>query len=252
MKLLYQTGEQKLRAKHKNEPKKTPISTRTVKLMLIPIIFVVIFKLLFSFITAYKPSVTPPEFNLTPDVSAQEQTDNQPAQTAPPEPAQPETPENSPNEDKTSLSSYQNLDWDPSFIEELKVREDNVKRRELSLELQEQHLLKLKRQIEESIEELEKVEKNISKLLAQKEQIENEKLKKLAKVFEATPPEQAGTLMSQLEVDIAAQLLLNMTGRKAGKIWGYVDPESAVKISKRLSELKPDFKIGTTPTQTEE
>jgi len=248
MKSLHQTGDQKLQAKHKNNKPILPAGTRTLKLLLVPVIFIVVFKLLFMFITSYQPDVSSPAINLTPNVSAQEQALDS-AQD--PQTPQAESPATVTTENQNISGSYRDPEWDPAFIQELKKREDNVKRKETSLDIQKQHLLQLKRQIEQKIEKLEKIEKNISKLLAQKEQVENEKLKKLAKVFEATPPEQAGTLMSQLEVDIAAQLLLNMTGRKAGKIWGYVNPDSAVKISKRLSEIKPDFRIGTTPEQTE-
>ncbi len=118
-----------------------------------------------------------------------------------------------------------------------------MKRKKDTLEIQEQNLKKLKNQIEERIEQLVKIEKNISALIAQKEQVESEKMKKLAKVFEATPPEQAGILMSKLDVDIAAKLLINMNGRKAGKIWGFVNPDRAVLISNRLSEISPYFTI---------
>jgi flagellar motility protein MotE (MotC chaperone) len=68
--------------------------------------------------------------------------------------------------------------------------------------------------------------------------LEKEELAKLAKVFEATPPEQAGPMFSKLEVGLAAKILFRMKGRQAGKIWGYVDPDQAVEISKELAKLK--------------
>jgi hypothetical protein len=34
-----------------------------------------------------------------------------------------------------------------------------------------------------------------------------------------------------------------MQGRKAGRIWGFVDPDKAVLISKELARLKPDLDL---------
>ena len=63
-------------------------------------------------------------------------------------------------------------------------------------------------------------------------------LKKLAQVFEATPPEQAGPMFDKLDVRLAAKILFRMKGRYAGKIWGYVDPDQAVAISNELSTME--------------
>ena len=213
---------------------------RTLKLLFLPVIFIAVIKILFLFVYSGNSDFDASTLSLTPDVSAQEKADS-PADKN----AEPETTEvmDIPDIDNTDINDMNYGDFNPDFIKELKLREENIKRKQSSLELQEENLLKLKKQIEARIEELAKVEKNISKLLEQKDQVESEKIKKLAKVFEATPPEQAGALMSKLDIDIAAKLLINMTGRKAGKIWGFVTPDSAVLISKRLSEINPDFKI---------
>ncbi|MEI6125599.1 MAG: hypothetical protein WCQ99_03510, partial [Pseudomonadota bacterium] len=101
----------------------------------------------------------------------------------------------------------------------------------------------LKLELEKKIDTLALLEKKIADLVATKKTIEDEKLQKLAKVFEETPAEQAGPLMSKLDVDIAAQLLMKMTGRKAGKIWGFVDPARAVEISKAIAKINPNIDL---------
>jgi len=228
-------------AKHKVQ-KKTPKirKDRTLKLLFLPVIFIAVFKILFLFVYSENSDFDTLTLSLTPDVSAQEKADSPVDKSTEPEKTE---VMDIPDVDNSGINDMNYGDFNPDFIKELKLREENIKRKQSSLELQEENLLKLKKQIEARIEELAKVEKNISKLLEQKDQVESEKIKKLAKVFEATPPEQAGSLMSKLDIDIAAKLLMNMTGRKAGKIWGFVTPKSAVLISKRLSEINPDFKI---------
>ena len=61
---------------------------------------------------------------------------------------------------------------------------------------------------------------------------------RLAKVFESTPPENAGPLLEKLDTEIAAQILLRMNGKKAGAVWGYVKPDKALKIIKHMSRYK--------------
>jgi flagellar motility protein MotE (MotC chaperone) len=213
----------------------------SLKILLLPVIFLMLFKITFLFISSENSFMDDPGLLLTTaDVSAQEKTE---------EPSEDNTESEKAEVESSAVIEPAGTDefsfgkWGPDFINDLKLREDQITRKKDALQLQEQNLKKLKNQIEERIEQLVKVEKAISVLIAQKEQVESKKMKKLAKVFEATPPEQAGILMSKLDVDIAADLLINMNGRKAGKIWGFVDPDRAVLISNRLSEINPYFKI---------
>lgn len=223
----------KHRRKMKNKSDNKGIS---LKILLIPVIFLVLFKILFLFISSENSFMDAPGLLLTTaDVSAQEKTE---------EPSNDNTkPENPEVESSAGTDVFGFGKWGPDFIDDIKSREKEMKRKKDTLEIQEQNLEKLKNQIEERIEQLVRIEKNISALISQKEQVESEKMKRLAKVFEATPPEQAGILMSKLDVDIASKLLINMNGRKAGKIWGFVNPDRAVLISNRLSEISPYFTI---------
>ena len=123
----------------------------------------------------------------------------------------------------------------------------NKKRQELDqrakqLEQEEERLNQLKSDITNTLESLTereaRIDKRIKDLITLKEALEEEELKKLAQVFEATPPEQAGPMFDKLDVRLAAKILFRMKGRYAGKIWGYVDPDQAVKISNELSTME--------------
>ena len=127
-------------------------------------------------------------------------------------------------------------DFESLALLDKKKRELEGKEKEL--EQKEGCLNQLKTEIEERLEELAQMEKKIEQLIVLKETEEAKDLIKLAKVFEATPAEQAGPMFNKLDVKIAAKILIRMQGRKAGKIWGYVDPDRAVKISRELSKLK--------------
>ncbi len=116
-------------------------------------------------------------------------------------------------------------------LEELKLREERLRQEEANLRA-------LKKEIEAKLQQLKALQIKVSKLLKERDEKEEKRLVQLAHVFESTPPEQAGPLLSKLDVKTAAEILYRMNGRKAGKIWGYVDADRAVKISEELTKLK--------------
>jgi flagellar motility protein MotE (MotC chaperone) len=120
----------------------------------------------------------------------------------------------------------------------LEKKKKEAETKEQELRQREERLNQLKAEIEERLTTLAQMEKKIEQLIALKEAEEDKELIKLAKVFEATPPEQAGPMFNKLDVDIAVKILLRMKGKNAGKIWGFVDPDKAVIISKELAKLK--------------
>ena len=123
----------------------------------------------------------------------------------------------------------------------------NKKRKELDLreeqlKQEEDRLNQLRTDINNILEGLSEkeagIDKRIKDLITLKETLEEAELKKLAQVFESTPPEQAGPMFDKLDVRLAAKILFRMKGRYAGKIWGYVDPDQAVAISNELSTME--------------
>jgi len=114
--------------------------------------------------------------------------------------------------------------------------------RERKLKQEEERLQQLKSEIENILESLTQreagIDKSIKELITLRETLEEQELKKLAQVFESTPPEQAGPMFDKFDVRLAAKILFRMKGRYAGKIWGFVDPDQAVRISEELSTMK--------------
>ena len=140
------------------------------------------------------------------------------------------------------ISGVVNDEQDFEYLSLLDKKKTELDRKEKELTQKKEQLNKLKTEIENTLDNLaqkeEGIDKKISQLITLKESMEEAELKKLAKVFEATPPEQAGPMFDKLDVELAAKILFRMKGRNAGKIWGYVDPDQAVRISRELSNLK--------------
>lgn len=138
----------------------------------------------------------------------------------------------------TSVDGEQELE----SLSLLNKRRQELDQREEKLKQEEERLNQLKADIYKSLEGLTEkevgIDKRIKDLITLKENLEEAELKKLAQVFEATPPEQAGPMFDKLDVKLAAKILFRMKGRYAGKIWGYVDPDQAVAISNELSTME--------------
>ncbi len=122
--------------------------------------------------------------------------------------------------------------------EALRRREESLNKREEHVHQEEARIQRIQLEIEEKLEALAHLQTSLQELIQEKKSLENEILKKLAKVYESTPPEQAGPMLSSLDVKLAAQILIRMDGRKAGKIWGYVSPERASQISSEIAQLQ--------------
>lgn len=122
--------------------------------------------------------------------------------------------------------------------EVLRGREEELRRREEEVRQGEARLRKVEREIEKKLETLTEIQFFLQELIQEKKSLDDAILKKLAKVYESTPPEQAGPMLSRLDVRLAAQILIRMDGRKAGKIWGFVSPERASQISSEITRLK--------------
>lgn len=127
---------------------------------------------------------------------------------------------------------------DADLIQALRAKEAELQRRELRLRQEEGRLERLRRDIERKVEELRGIREKIESYVVQGKKISEERLKRLAKVYESAPPERAGVLLSELDPSLAALILVRIDGRKAGRIWGFVDQGKAVRISKEMTKLR--------------
>ena len=157
-------------------------------------------------------------------------------------PAQAIAQEEEPMEEMVVARGPVDGEMEPESLSLLNKKRKELDQREKALKQEEERLNQLKTDIASTLEGLTEreagIDKRIKDLITLKETMEEAELKKLAQVFEATPPEQAGPMFDKLDVRLAAKILFRMKGRYAGKIWGYVDPDQAVRISNELSTME--------------
>jgi flagellar motility protein MotE (MotC chaperone) len=99
-------------------------------------------------------------------------------------------------------------------------------------------LERLRNDIERKVKELRSIQDQVASFVQKGKKISENRLKRLAKFYESAPPEKAGLLLSELDPSLAALILLRIDGRKAGRIWGFVVEDKAVRISQELTKLR--------------
>ncbi len=117
----------------------------------------------------------------------------------------------------------------------LQKRQKELDMRESSLKAEEQKILALKKEIMEKIDSLKSLETQLSSKLDMDKTNDTKRLKELAKVYEATPPQKAAAMLEKLEVRTAAGITINMKRERAGLIWGYLTPQKAVAITHEIT-----------------
>ena len=117
----------------------------------------------------------------------------------------------------------------------LQKRQKELDIRESSLKAEEEKILALKKEIMEKIDALKSLETQLSSKLDMEKTNDAKRLKELAKVYEATPPQKAAAMLEKLEVRTAAGITINMKRERAGLIWGYLTPQKAVAITNEIT-----------------
>jgi flagellar motility protein MotE (MotC chaperone) len=117
----------------------------------------------------------------------------------------------------------------------LLAKKNELDNRENTLRTEEQRLLALRKEITDKIILLKSQEEKLTAVLEASQTSEVKRYKEMAKVYEATPPSKAGSMLEKLDIKTAAGITMNMKKDKAGAIWGYISPQKAVEITKEIT-----------------
>ena len=141
---------------------------------------------------------------------------------------------------KMSTPSPRDISDDPlqkerDLLTLLQKKQKDLDTRESVINSEEQKMFALKKEIMEKIDALKALEAQLTaKLDAEKNQ-DGKRLKELAKVYEAVPPQKAAAMLDKLDTKTAAGITINMKRERAGMIWGYLNPQRAVAITNEIT-----------------
>ncbi|MBN1828916.1 MAG: hypothetical protein JW884_07200 [Deltaproteobacteria bacterium] len=132
----------------------------------------------------------------------------------------------------------QNLERERDLYASLLKRQSELEAREAALREEEQRIQNLKGELLAKIEELRTLENKVAKYLSSVDDESRQRIKSLAKVYESSPPVQAAATLEKLDRKTAAFIVMNMKSDKAGAVMGYMTPQTAVDITKELTEIR--------------
>ena len=128
------------------------------------------------------------------------------------------------------------LDKERKLLSSLQERERQLVIREAALKEEEKRLLGLKQEVSLKIESLKGLEEKLTGLLEHSKAFEDKRYRDLASVYEQTPPAQAGPMLERLDKKTAAGIIMNMKSKKAGAVWGHINPQKAAEITREITQ----------------
>jgi flagellar motility protein MotE (MotC chaperone) len=136
---------------------------------------------------------------------------------------------------KAQETADDNLSNQRDLAAALQAKKNELDGRESNVRAEEQRLLTLRKEITEKITLLKSQEEKLTALIETTQTSDTKRYKEMAKVYEATPPAKAGSMLEKLDIKTAAGITMNMKKDKAGAIWGYLSPQKAVEITKEIT-----------------
>ncbi len=127
------------------------------------------------------------------------------------------------------------LTGERKLLASLTERQQQLDSRESLLKSEEKRLESLKKEIIQKIENLRTLEERLTVPLEANATADEKRFKDLARVYESAPPQQVGTILEKMDTKTAAGILMNMNNKKAGAIWGFINPARSVEIAKEIT-----------------
>ncbi|HHO75140.1 MAG TPA: hypothetical protein ENN05_01780 [Deltaproteobacteria bacterium] len=113
-----------------------------------------------------------------------------------------------------------------------------IRLRQEELKVRENELKNLEKSIDEKIVKLRGIEASIQASVNEYKLLSDDRIRHLVKIYSSMKPNAAAGLMNQLDIDVAVEVFLNMKGDIAGGILSYMDTHRAAIITKKLANYR--------------
>jgi flagellar motility protein MotE (MotC chaperone) len=133
--------------------------------------------------------------------------------------------------------SVDTLASERSLMSTLADRRRQLENRENLIKFEEKKINSLRNEI---VARMEMIRGREEKMTTPQESTRAEditRFKELAKVYEATPHDKVGALLNKMDSKMAAGIIMQMNVKKAGTVWGQLNPEKAVEITKAIASI---------------
>ena len=98
----------------------------------------------------------------------------------------------------------------------------------------------LQAEVDKKLDELKTLRQQYEKLLAERDSKEAERVAELSQMYEKMDPAKAAAIVSSLDDNLAIGILSGMKKKSAGKLLNNMDPQKAVRLSRKFSSIEPN------------
>jgi flagellar motility protein MotE (MotC chaperone) len=145
-----------------------------------------------------------------------------------------ETPVEEPDEAREDVPTGRSAGYQDLAMR-LKSREASIDRRERSLADREGDLNAVVERLDARLEELKAIREEIGTQLKEVDEETLERRNGLVKMFEGMRSKDSAAVMSELDGDLAVQVLDNMNRTKAGKLLAALSPVEAARLAEKMA-----------------
>lgn len=136
-----------------------------------------------------------------------------------------------PDEERPTRADRCLSDEELSLMSSLARRNHDLEARARDLDDRERRLQELEGHVETRIRVYTELQKKLEREAERRLDNAQERAKGLAKIYESMSPSDAAERLSQMERDVAVEILRSMKGPAAGKVLASLDSEKAVDLS---------------------
>lgn len=120
----------------------------------------------------------------------------------------------------------------------LKDKRRELEKKERRLAQLEEELQIQKQEVQKQLQEMQEMRRNIASKLDKKVVADQESIDKLVGVYSSMKPQNAALILTQLDDELAIQVLAKMKKQNAAAILNYVAPKKAQFLSEKFTGLK--------------
>ncbi len=119
----------------------------------------------------------------------------------------------------------------------IQERNEHLSEREERLDKRELQLKTLEAEVDKKLAAMQQLRNELNRLLDRRDAEEEERIFELSLIYERMNPQQAAVLISELETQLAVNLLLGIKKKTAGQIMERLNAETALRLSKAFTDL---------------
>ena len=141
-------------------------------------------------------------------------------------------------QEKPALKEMSQETVNVELIDAMKVRQEELNRREKEIESREGRVNSLERDLNKKIDELKRLQLKLEELIKLRDDVEKKNVSALSKTYSAMPPQEAADRIKAMDRAIALKILGAMKSKQAAKVLTSLDTKTATEMTEQLAKRR--------------